>query len=76
MEGLWDAFPVLHVAGTNAKGSLCAYTHQVLMDCGYKVGRFISPHLYRETERIIVNSCPFGVARPETRDEERPEVVL
>ncbi|MDL2225757.1 bifunctional folylpolyglutamate synthase/dihydrofolate synthase [Eubacteriales bacterium OttesenSCG-928-M02] len=54
-EDLFDDFPIIQVAGTNGKGSVCAYLAKVLEEAGYKVGLFTSPHLYRETERIRIN---------------------
>lgn len=47
--------PVIHVAGTNGKGSVCALVSQVLRAAGYRVGRYISPHLIDWRERIWVN---------------------
>ena len=44
--------PVLHVAGTNGKGSTCAYLKSMLEACGARVHRFTSPHLVRFNERI------------------------
>lgn len=35
--------PILHVAGTNGKGSVCAYLSSILAAAGYRVGRFTSP---------------------------------
>ena len=43
---------VIHVAGTNGKGSVCAYLQSVLMEAGYSVGLFTSPHLVDIRERI------------------------
>jgi dihydrofolate synthase / folylpolyglutamate synthase len=48
-------FPVIHVAGTNGKGSVCAYLSSVLTAAGYRVGRYISPHLVDFTERVCLN---------------------
>ncbi len=48
--------PIIHVAGTNGKGSVCAYLSSILTEAGYKVGRFISPHLIDWTERISINN--------------------
>jgi dihydrofolate synthase / folylpolyglutamate synthase len=48
--------PVIHVAGTNGKGSVCAYLSSVLQAAGYRVGRYISPHLTDWCERISINS--------------------
>jgi dihydrofolate synthase / folylpolyglutamate synthase len=47
--------PIIHVAGTNGKGSVCAYLSSVLMQAGYRVGRYISPHLVDWRERITIN---------------------
>jgi dihydrofolate synthase/folylpolyglutamate synthase len=50
--------PVIHVAGTNGKGSVCAYLSAVLTTAGYRVGRYTSPHLTDWTERICINEQP------------------
>jgi dihydrofolate synthase/folylpolyglutamate synthase len=47
--------PIIHVAGSNGKGSVCAYLSAVLTYAGYRVGRYISPHLLDWTERISIN---------------------
>ncbi len=47
--------PIIHVAGTNGKGSVCAYLSSILTAAGYKVGRYTSPHLVDWTERICLN---------------------
>ncbi len=44
--------PVVHVAGTNGKGSTVAFTTAMLAAAGHKVHRFTSPHLVRFNERI------------------------
>ncbi|MEM8723808.1 MAG: folylpolyglutamate synthase/dihydrofolate synthase family protein [Cyanobacteria bacterium P01_G01_bin.39] len=46
---------IIHVAGTNGKGSVCAYLASILLEAGYRVGRFTSPHLVDWTERIQLN---------------------
>jgi len=46
--------PVLHVAGTNGKGSTCAFLRAALEASGYRVHVFTSPHLVRFNERIRV----------------------
>lgn len=48
---------VLHVAGTNGKGSVCAVTDRILRDAGVKTGLFTSPHLVTYRERIRVNGA-------------------
>lgn len=45
----------IHVAGTNGKGSICAFSAQALQDNGYKVGMFTSPHLVKLNERFKIN---------------------
>jgi dihydrofolate synthase/folylpolyglutamate synthase len=52
------AVPILHVAGTNGKGSVCAYLSAILTQAGYRVGRYTSPHLLDWTERICINDQP------------------
>ncbi len=46
---------VIHVAGTNGKGSVCAFAESVARVAGYSTGLFTSPHLVRFNERIRVN---------------------
>lgn len=53
-----DRVPIVHVAGTNGKGSVCAYVASVLLAAGYRVGRYTSPHLLNWNERICINQVP------------------
>lgn len=46
---------IIHVAGTNGKGSVCALIESVLRTAGFKTGLYTSPHLVRVNERIKVN---------------------
>lgn len=46
----------IHVAGTNGKGSTCAMLESILVDAGYKVGLYTSPHLIKYNERIKINN--------------------
>ena len=50
-----DDLRFVHVAGTNGKGSVCAYLASVLQAAGYKVGLFTSPFILCFEERIRVN---------------------
>lgn len=50
-----DDLRFVHIAGTNGKGSVGAYLEAVLVEAGYRVGRFISPTLYEYRERIQIN---------------------
>ncbi len=54
--------PIIHVAGTNGKGSVCAYLSSILSAAGYKVGRYTSPHLVDWTERICINQQPISIS--------------
>lgn len=55
--------PVIHIAGTNGKGSVVAYLSAILEAAGLHVHRFTSPHLVRFNERIMLAGDP-GPARP------------
>ena len=46
---------IIHIAGTNGKGSTAAFVSSILHAAGFVVGRFTSPHLIRFTERIVVD---------------------
>ena len=50
-----DTFRVVHVAGTNGKGSVCAFLTTILGEAGYSCGMFTSPHLVRINERFCIN---------------------
>lgn len=49
-----EDYRCVHVAGTNGKGSLCAFMNSILLECGYRVGMFTSPYLRDFRERIQV----------------------
>jgi len=62
MEALLDkldhpekGLEVIHVAGTNGKGSVTAALHSILHRSGRKVGMYTSPHLFDVRERMVVN---------------------
>ena len=65
LERIWQLLELLghpeqslrciHVAGTNGKGSVCAFLDSALQQAGLRVGRYISPTLYDYRERIQVN---------------------
>lgn len=52
------AWPALHVAGTNGKGSVAAMLDACLAAAGYRVGRYTSPHLVELGERVTVGGRP------------------
>ena len=49
---------ILHVAGPNGKGSVCAYLDAMLRSEGKRTGLFISPHLVKMNERIMIDGVP------------------
>ena len=53
-------YPIIHVAGTKGKGSVCALCASALQAAGYKVGLYTSPHLLDFCERIQVNGKPIS----------------
>ena len=55
-----EKFLTIHVAGTNGKGSTCAYIERILRYSSYKVGIYTSPHLFNFNERIRVNGVPIS----------------
>jgi dihydrofolate synthase / folylpolyglutamate synthase len=56
------ACPVLHVGGTNGKGSTCAMAAEALRAAGHRVGLYTSPHLVRFEERIQLDGVPVAEA--------------
>ena len=48
----------IHVAGTNGKGSVCAYTASALTAAGLNTGMFVSPYVYDYSERFQINGEP------------------
>ncbi len=55
MGGPDRKIPTVHVAGTNGKGSVCAFMTSVLKKAGFRTGTFISPHLVEIRERFLIN---------------------
>ncbi len=52
------AYPRVHAAGTNGKGTVCALVESVLRHAGYKTGLYTSPHLVRFHERFRIDGAP------------------
>lgn len=52
-----EDYPVIHVAGTKGKGSVCILCASALQQAGYKVGLYTSPHLDDYAERIQINGA-------------------
>ncbi|WP_018149927.1 bifunctional tetrahydrofolate synthase/dihydrofolate synthase [Leeia oryzae] len=56
--GLTPSVPVITVAGTNGKGSVCAMMERIYSAAGFSVGVYSSPHLIRYHERVRINLAP------------------
>jgi len=55
-----DELKIIHIAGTNGKGSVSSFIGTVLQRSGYKVGRYISPTIYTYRERFQINGRMIG----------------
>lgn len=53
-----NQYRIIHIAGTNGKGSVAAMLATILQEAGYRVGRYTSPHLERFNERICIDNVP------------------
>lgn len=71
---------VITVAGTNGKGSTCALMEAILLDAGYSVGVYSSPHLIRYNERVRINGLDLDdekhVAAFDFIEKQRGEISL
>jgi len=54
--------PMVHVAGTNGKGSVCSMVDCMMQEAGYKTGLTLSPHLQQVNERIRIDGKPISDA--------------
>jgi dihydrofolate synthase/folylpolyglutamate synthase len=54
------AYPTIHIAGSNGKGSVTTKIAKVLELSGYRVGVYTSPHLFSFRERMVINSLPIS----------------
>ncbi len=55
-----DHLKMVHVAGTNGKGSCCAMLERTLREAGYKTGLYSSPYIERYNERIRIGFAPIA----------------
>ncbi|UCF49207.1 MAG: bifunctional folylpolyglutamate synthase/dihydrofolate synthase [Thermoplasmatales archaeon] len=58
-------YKIIHVGGTNGKGSVCRFLESALVNCGYNVGTYTSPHLQRFSERFVINKKEISEAEIE-----------
>ncbi len=54
------AYPCIHIAGSNGKGSVATKIARALEAAGLRVGLYTSPHLFSFCERIVINSQPIS----------------
>ena len=57
-----QAYPIIHVTGTNGKGSTIAFMRELFVSHGKKVGTFTSPHIVSIHDRICINGQPISDA--------------
>src|SRR6266540_6919465 len=57
-----EVIPLVHVGGTNGKGSVCTLVAAALREAGWRVGLYTSPHLVSFRERIRVDGVPISEA--------------
>ena len=57
-----QAYPIIHVTGTNGKGSTIAFMRELFVSHGKKVGTFTSPHIVSIYDRICINGQPISDA--------------
>ncbi|MEM7436597.1 MAG: folylpolyglutamate synthase/dihydrofolate synthase family protein [Myxococcota bacterium] len=73
---------VVHVGGSNGKGSVATLVESVLRAAGYRTGQFASPHLHRYVERVKIDGRPLREAEVARRleslrdDEALPELTF
>ena len=56
------AYPTIHIAGTNGKGSVSAMVERALRAAGHRTGLYTSPHLDRIEERVAIDGAPVDEA--------------
>ncbi len=55
-----DRYAIVHIGGTNGKGSVATLVYETLRGAGFRVGLYTSPHLVDATERVVVNGKPIS----------------
>ena len=55
-----ETYPIIHVTGTNGKGSTIAFMRELFVSHGKKVGTFTSPHIVSIHDRICINGEPIS----------------
>lgn len=76
MSNPQNTYPVIHVAGTNGKGSTSFFTASILQAMGLKTGLFTSPHLMDFRERVTVNGKKISRAFVSSFWDEYKKIIL
>ena len=63
MDNPQDSLRVVHVAGTNGKGAVCALIDSALRAAGFRTGRYTSPHLVSLNERFFLDGAPVSTEK-------------
>ncbi|HLA96691.1 MAG TPA: hypothetical protein VK612_13295, partial [Pyrinomonadaceae bacterium] len=74
-----NSYKKVQVAGTNGKGSVCAFLNSICLQAGIRTGLYTSPHLISITERIRIDGVDIGegeFARIATRVRETSERLV
>ena len=69
-----DSVRVVHVAGTNGKGAVCALVDSALRAVGFRCGRYTSPHLVSVTERFFLDGAPVSGAELDAAFNRLPRI--
>ncbi len=70
-----DQLRFIHVAGTNGKGSVCAFLESIYRHAGLRVGLYTSPHLVSFRERIQINRVPISESETVELVEEMKRII-
>ncbi len=57
-----EAFPAVHIVGTNGKGSVSEFISAIFRESGYSVAMYTSPHLENPSERLLIDGTPVGLS--------------
>ncbi len=60
LGNIQDKLKIIHVAGTNGKGSVCAMLSSILIEAGYRVGTYTSPAVFDKMEQYQINGTPIS----------------
>jgi dihydrofolate synthase/folylpolyglutamate synthase len=70
-----DSLNIIHIAGTNGKGSVAFMLNSICIEAGYKTGLFTSPHLLRINERIKIDNREISANDLDKYSDESYEVI-